>query len=92
MLVQVDVADPVAGHYNPRNDVILRLEYINARHTKARSLEMPHVPGLRRCLAAEHHAFSTSVLMLLRVVTLTLQHGTVSAPCAGTLADALPGS
>ena len=37
VLVQVDVADPVAGHYNPRNDVILRLEYINAKHTKARS-------------------------------------------------------
>ena len=30
----MDVAEPFSGHYNPRNDVILRLEHINARQTK----------------------------------------------------------
>ena len=38
MMLQVDVADAITGHYNPRNDVILRLEYINAKHTKACTL------------------------------------------------------
>ena len=42
MMTQVDVADPVTGHYNPRNDVILRLEYINAKHTKASTFPMHH--------------------------------------------------
>ena len=71
---QVDVAEPISGHYNPRNDVILRLEHINARQTKASTvwslLRHAASPDLSQLLDISRlHRWLRTASLLLYVVS-----------------------
>lgn len=49
-MVQADMAGNLSGHYKGKGDVVLRVEFINPKHSKVRSMS-PQFPGKRDFLA-----------------------------------------
>ena len=43
-MVQADMAGNLTGHYKGKGDIVLRVEFINPKHSKVRSMS-PHWPG-----------------------------------------------